>query len=286
VVLATETLKLLLSCAGYLARTVRPEAQPANTGRLLLLYLLPAGLYCLSNNLSFLSLSYFNPTTYFMFLQSRLLLTGLVYQILFSRRLSRPQWVSLALLTLGCTLHGSSLTPEPAASTATASLTHGLLTILAQVLCSVLAGVTTELLIKGRGAGVDIVLQNILMYLDSILCNILLLWLRGDLATILTVSTLASLGRPELLALILLWSLLGLLTSVFLQRLNSILKAFATATELLLTALVSWPVLGIPLTLHTVGPQRVRYDHIGSPGCCHDGSICGCADLRQEPFAH
>ena len=33
------------------------------------LYFVPAALYCLYNNLSFVSLSYFNPTTYFMFMQ-------------------------------------------------------------------------------------------------------------------------------------------------------------------------------------------------------------------------
>ena len=47
----------------------------------LVLYLVPASLYCLYNNLSFLSLSYFNPTTYFMFMQIRLLMTGLMYQV-------------------------------------------------------------------------------------------------------------------------------------------------------------------------------------------------------------
>ena len=45
------------------------------------LYFVPAALYCLYNNLSFVSLSYFNPTTYFMFMQIRLLLTGVIYQV-------------------------------------------------------------------------------------------------------------------------------------------------------------------------------------------------------------
>ena len=58
--------------------------------------------------------------------------------------------------------------------------------------------------------------------------------------------------------------------TLFLQKLNSVVKAFASALELVITALVrqivknkgntvclqfhqvSWPVLGIPLTLHTV----------------------------------
>ena len=51
---------------------------------MLALYLVPATLYCLYNNLSFLSLAYLDPVTYSMFMQIRLLLTGLIYQVSFS----------------------------------------------------------------------------------------------------------------------------------------------------------------------------------------------------------
>lgn len=44
-------------------------------------YMIPAFLYCLYNNLSFTNLASFDPTTYFMFMQIRLLMTGLIYQV-------------------------------------------------------------------------------------------------------------------------------------------------------------------------------------------------------------
>ena len=44
----------------------------------------------------------------------------------------------------------------------------------------------------------------------------------------------------------------GILTSIFLKKLNSILKAFATAIELVLTALLCVPLFHIPLTLNTL----------------------------------
>lgn len=47
-------------------------------------------------------------------------------------------------------------------------------------------------------------------------------------------------------------SVLGIVTSLFLKKLNSILKAFASALELVITAILSVPILGIPLTLNTV----------------------------------
>ena len=44
-------------------------------------YMIPAFLYCLYNNLSFVNLTFFDPTTYFMFMQIRMLMTGVIYQV-------------------------------------------------------------------------------------------------------------------------------------------------------------------------------------------------------------
>ncbi len=44
-------------------------------------YMIPAILYCLYNNLSFTNLAIFDPTTYFMFMQIRLIMTGVIYQV-------------------------------------------------------------------------------------------------------------------------------------------------------------------------------------------------------------
>ena len=44
-------------------------------------YMVPSFLYCFYNNLSFTNLISFDPTTYFMFMQARLLVTGIIYQV-------------------------------------------------------------------------------------------------------------------------------------------------------------------------------------------------------------
>ena len=72
--------------------------------KILAYYMVPAFLYCLYNNLTFQNLKIFDPTTYFMFMQMRLLMTGVIYQFLFNRKLSGRQWISLLILTLGCIL--------------------------------------------------------------------------------------------------------------------------------------------------------------------------------------
>ena len=42
-------------------------------------------------------------------------------------------------------------------------------------MCSVFAGVYNEYIIKGEGADLHIMIHNIFMYIDSIICNIVLL---------------------------------------------------------------------------------------------------------------
>ena len=76
--------------------------------------------------------------------------------------------------------------------------------------------------------------------------------IQGDILNAFTASSLQSINNPLVLLLILNNSVLGIVTSLFLKKLNSILKAFASALELVLTAVLSVPLLGIPLTLHTI----------------------------------
>jgi len=47
-------------------------------------------------------------------------------------------------------------------------------------------------------------------------------------------------------------SLVGIVTSLFLKNLNSILKAFASALELIFTAIFSFILLGIPIYWNTI----------------------------------
>lgn len=76
--------------------------------------------------------------------------------------------------------------------------------------------------------------------------------IQGDILSALTVSSLQSISNPYVLLLIINNSVLGIITSLFLKKLNSILKAFASALELVITAVLSVPLLGIPLTAHTI----------------------------------
>ena len=95
-------------------------------------------------------------------------------------------------------------------------------------------------------------LQNVYMYLDSIFCNILVLAYKNELSSSFTPSALNNIWQFFVIAIILNNSCVGIVTSLFLKNLNSILKAFASALELVFTAILSFLLLGIPLHWNTI----------------------------------
>ncbi|KAA0195301.1 hypothetical protein HAZT_HAZT002093 [Hyalella azteca] len=323
-VLLVELLKLTATSAFYLTRDsfAHLVEQIFHYRTALALYLVPGVLYCLSNNLTFTNLSHFDPTTYLLLMQLRVLVTGLIYQnipttaqchnshsnystavqILFKRNLSRIQWISLLVLTIGCAVkqldvqqkQQTALQQSPALLSddkfaslkidgndsrfhfskklLSASRTEniaarqralvpdetqgalpvGLLLVFAQIVCSCFAGVYNERLLKDYSSDMSLTLQNVLMYLDSSFCNILLLGIKGELATALSYDGLQKIVlNPSVLLVILNNVALGLVTSVFLKNLNSILKVFSSAIEPVVLAVLCFIIFGYEITLYT-----------------------------------
>ncbi|KAH8409620.1 hypothetical protein KR222_011608 [Zaprionus bogoriensis] len=278
VVLLTEVLKLLVSTGLYcrentlqsLLRNVQKDRQ------VLALYMVPAFLYCLYNNLAFVNLATFDPTTYYLLLQLRVVVTGILFQIIFKKYLTQRQWISLLLLTLGCMLKQVDLSSfysdanddSEAAALQPANPTKpqqqqqqknmtgfdfsvSALFILAQTICSCLAGVYNEYLLKDKGAEVNIFVQNVFMYLDSIVCNAAILLLRGELFDAFSAQNLGSIMRFVVLIIIVNNAAIGIVTSFFLKYMNSILKTFASALELLFTAVLCYFLFAIPIYMNT-----------------------------------
>lgn len=123
-----------------------------------------------------------------------------------------------------------------------------------QTTCSCLAGVYNEYLLKRQGADIDIFIQNIFMYIDSIFCNIVAIvllnaftndkkWINFEINMLL---------QPKVILIMLNNSLVGIITSFFLKTLNSILKTFASAVELIFTAILCWILFSIPISTNTI----------------------------------
>ncbi|EOD21845.1 hypothetical protein EMIHUDRAFT_240876 [Emiliania huxleyi CCMP1516] len=271
VVLLTEAVKLALALSLYFAYDA---GAPTTTGggcaklaehvslapELPLKYIMPALLYCGYNNLVYANLA-----------------------ALFARRLNRNQWLALVAITLGCVVkEAPSLSPLRGRCGAW-------MLLLVQMLCSVLAGLYNELLLKDR-AGVPTHLQNAYMraaaaalcnwrvYAASVLCNLLVLLFEGRLGEAVARDNLSALCTPTLLAVVAimssvggvmatppatpgafaepLWSALpqvGVVTGFFLRHLDSVLKAVASALEVVFSMLLSSLLFAVPLTPQAAG---------------------------------
>jgi len=226
-------------------------------------YFVPSFLYCLYNNLTFVNLSSYDPTTYFLLLQFRVVVTGIVFQILFAKVLSRIQWLSLLLLTLGCIIKQIGYSKFTSKSSDTFNLwdyvNTSFLLILVQVFSSCLAGVYNEYILKEKDNKVDIMLQNVFMYIDSIICNVLLLCVyvpnngsNGGLLEAFSWQSLSLVFQFKVVLIMVNNAAIGIVTSLFLKSLNSILKTFASALELMFTGVLSWIIFGIPLDMLTL----------------------------------
>lgn len=125
------------------------------------------------------------------------------------------------------------------------------LLILAQTIFSCLAGVYNEYLLKDKGADVNIFVQNVFMYIDSIVCNILVLFLNGQVVGAFTAESLRAILRFNVIIIIVNNAAIGIVTSFFLKYMNSIVKTFASALELLFTAVLCYFLFAIPIYINT-----------------------------------
>lgn len=124
--------------------------------------------------------------------------------------------------------------------------------ILIQLICSCLAGVYNEYLLKGAGANTNIYVQNVLMYADSIVCNVVLLILQGNFLSAFNVDSLRNIFTLNVLVIMVNNAAIGIVTCFFLKYLNSILKTFASALELAFTAVLCNLLFHMPIYLNTI----------------------------------
>lgn len=182
----------------------------------------------------------------------------------------------MILLTVGCMIKQINFGDQPVASvtndTSSASeairntkntvgfdLSINAVFILIQTICSCLAGVYNEYLLKDKGEDINIYVQNVFMYLDSILCNALILLLQGNLIGAFSADNLFEIMRPSVLVVIFINCAIGITTSFFLKYMNSIIKTFASAIELVFTAVLCRILFAIPIYLNTVASIAILF---------------------------
>lgn len=174
-------------------------------------------------------------------------------QFLFQKKLTSIQWASLGVLTFGCILKNidaATMDNQKDANVWSQIFNIYFWSINFQNFCSCLAGTYNEYLLKTKGSDVDIFLQNVFMYLDSVLCNFFVLMFKGELVTIF--EDLPSLWDVFVILITVNSAIVGIVTSFFLKNLNSILKSYASALELVITAVVCYLIFNIYITWFTI----------------------------------
>lgn len=222
--------------------------------RLFVMYLIPAGLYAGYDILSYVCLSMVQPTTYSLLLQMKTVITGLMHQAVFGRKLNRNQWISLLVTTTGVMVTakakagGSQSTGEK-----TNIMVYGLIAI--QICASAFASIYTELLLKKQKQA-SLNLQNIIMYVDSMFVLFILLGLGvsgKSLTDALSRENFFNLfAHWEVISMMLLMSSVGIVASMFMKLLDSIRKGLASALELVFLPVISAFFFGIPIHIATV----------------------------------
>jgi solute carrier family 35 (UDP-sugar transporter), member A1/2/3 len=188
-VMSIEGLKLIIGSLFYV-RAFGFSSPLAHSGyrnweeflRKSLYFSVPALVYALGNNLVFLGMENLDPAVYQLLNNLKILSTAVLSWIFLDRRLSLVQWTSLLVLTCGAAvtqlrtpcpevLGAAPLTSE--AQQQEKNAFFGVVVSILVTICSGVAGVWTEYVMKGRGAVKDqpIQLQNVQLYIYGMITH-------------------------------------------------------------------------------------------------------------------
>lgn len=221
-------------------------------------YAVPSFLYAVYNNLTFFNLNVFDAGTYQVFMQTRILFTGALFSVLLHQALTVRKWGALLLLAIGVA--------SKYFSRSVLYVDSHIFFVLFQAFLSSMAGVYNEYAFK-KERHLSIHQQNFFMYLYALFFNALFgvmadpSILTSFFATATTTTTMDPAGNeavrggaPARIGVFLFASIVffgaatGLSAAFILKFINVIVKAFASAIEILLTAVAAALLLGEALT--------------------------------------
>ena len=271
-VCATELMKLVLALLYYTFLDERGSTSRGGPlqrlrtlakGRGALLCLVPAGIYMVNNTLTFANLQIFDPATYRVLINVRILLTGVLMQVIFQKRLSWKKWAALCTLFIGCII--GKLGGGTLKGVTTVGLL-GWLTLFGQGLCSSCGNVYFAWLLKRKertlsSSGSSAVessdddavapeptsmwAKNCYLYFFGVVINIgVTVVYRHDAP--FDQGFLAALTSNYMVATtIVLGAVGGIFISLLLMHLDSAMKEMLGGIELFTCALAQWPLMGI-----------------------------------------
>jgi len=155
---------LMLRNDGTLAAAWRNRVECLKTA-------VPAVLYLVQNNLQYVAMTYLDAPTYAVTYQTKLLWVAVCSTAFLGKTLERHQWFALAQLMVGVWwVQLSQASPVGVHVTSPALRAVGVVTLLLAALCSSLAAVSFEKLLKGVKVGLWT--RNLQLAFFSIVCSV------------------------------------------------------------------------------------------------------------------
>lgn len=238
VVLTAEFVKLLLSLGSLSRELGSPLAAlhaVASTSPLAWCYF--AGnsiLYSINNNLDMLNNQYMDPATESVLVQLKIITTGVLCRVVFSKMLHIHQWVALGLLFVGCTLAawpnesvGKTMYIEP----------FGLVLICIYVTISATASVYNEWLYKGVAPKDSIHLCNARLYIIGVMFCAFTHWRSTGRG--ISIGSLFQGYNVYTWSLVITYSVMGLILGHVLKYFDSIVKLFISGSSMYASAILT-----------------------------------------------
>jgi drug/metabolite transporter (DMT)-like permease len=174
VVIMVECVKICMASALYLKShnwdVAAFKHALLNNKALFVKNAIPAILYGFYNNLTYFNLQNYDAAAFYILMQLKTALTGMMYKFAFKRNLSLIQWGTILSLTVGCSIKQFAEVGELDTDDAENKFFNRyLLTVLLQVFLGGLASVSIEYILKidPDGSKGDLQLQNVFMYVHA-----------------------------------------------------------------------------------------------------------------------
>jgi solute carrier family 35 (UDP-sugar transporter), member A1/2/3 len=203
----------------------------------------PAGLYCVQNNLAYVAISHLDGPSYQLLYQLKILTTAMFSVMMLGRSLGRHQWASLVLLAIGVTL--VQLSAQPSSTGGPTNSITGLLAVTSACLISGFAGVYFEKVLKT--SKVSLWIRNIQLAGYGIIIGLGGVYFGPDAVSVHTNGFLHGYNWTVWMS-VLLNSLGGLVVAMVVKYADNVVKGFATSISILMTCTVSYFLFNFAIT--------------------------------------
>eukprot|EP01104_Vermistella_antarctica_P001433 TRINITY_DN11481_c0_g1_i1.p1 TRINITY_DN11481_c0_g1~~TRINITY_DN11481_c0_g1_i1.p1 ORF type:complete len:336 (+),score=58.98 TRINITY_DN11481_c0_g1_i1:449-1456(+) len=200
------------------------------------LFSIPAAIYCLDNNVSMIILQYYDPATYLILNNTKIISTAAFFRFFLGRRVNADQWIALALLAVGIVL--AEIQTCGAVGDLIQSKVGLALILVVSTICG-FGDVYTEFIFKKTDDSLHV--QNAQLYLYGVLFNGVA-WLWTEVFAPNEVEEVSSFFEGwsgTTLLIVLCYASIGISVGALLKFGDNMMRLYANACTVLITSVVS-----------------------------------------------